>query len=178
MKHRALIAALALGTALAGCEKQATTAAPAPAAPQPVVQAPPAAPTQVAAANPGSARHYDKKCGKSGKCEVTITVTECTSAGIIVDYGVLGVETGSQDVDIRWTIATSGYEFSDDGIKWKGDTWSKEFDMKGHNKNEFKWRDRNNLGTPAERSYDYTINIVKKGGTPCASKDPTVVNDA
>ncbi|HEX4781156.1 MAG TPA: hypothetical protein VH301_10405, partial [Usitatibacter sp.] len=132
MNHRALVIALAMGTALAGCEKQAPAAAPKPVAP--VVQAPgptpapPAEPTQVAqsAAKPASMRHYDKKCGKSGKCDVSITVTECSANGIIVDYGVLGVETGSKDVDIRWKIATGGYEFAEDGIKWKGDAWQKE----------------------------------------------------
>jgi len=179
MKHRALIIALALGAALAGCEKQAPAAAPKRV--EPVVQAPaatPAPPTQVAANPPASMRHYDKKCGKSGKCEVSITVTECSANGIIVDYGVLGVETGSKDVDIRWTIATKGYEFGEDGIKFKGDAWQKEFDQKSHDKNEYKWRDRNNMGSPPERSYDYTVTIVKSGGAPCASKDPTVVNDA
>jgi len=178
MKHRALIAALAMGAALAGCEKQAPATAAAPKPVEPVVQAPAATPAQVAATPPASMRHYDKKCGKSGKCEVTITVTECSANGIIVDYGVLGVETGSKDVDIRWTIATADYEFAEDGIKFKGDAWQKEFDQKSHNKNEYKWRDRNNLGSPTERSYDYTVTIVKKGGAACASKDPTVVNDA
>jgi len=183
MKHRALLAVLALGAAVAGCEKQ-TPATPAPKAVEPVVQAPaptpaPAAATTQAAANPpASMRHYDRKCGKSAKCEVSITVTECSTNGIIVDYGVLGVETGTRDVDIRWTIATAGYEFAEDGIKFKGDAWQKEFDQKAHNKNEYKWRDRNNMGSPPERSYDYTITIVKKGGAACASKDPTVVNDA
>src|SRR5258708_18785613 len=71
----------------------------------------------VAEGGPGKA---SKTCDeKAVKCDVVISVASCTPEGITLDHPVLGVANGSRDVDIRWTIATPGYAFAKDGVKFK-----------------------------------------------------------
>jgi hypothetical protein len=132
----------------------------------------------VAEGGPGK-KKPTKTCDEKGvKCDVVVSVTSCTPAGIILDHEVLGVATGSRDVEIRWTISTPGYDFAKkDGVKFKTGDWPREFDLPEGNKNKYKWRDRNNLDT-GERSYDYSVTVVKSDGSACATKDPTIVNDA
>ena len=169
MTHRALIAALALGIALAGCEKkQEQAATPAKPAGPAVAQLPPPAP-----AGP----RPDFVCKKNGNCEVAVTIKDCSSNGIVLDYSSIGVERGNTDIDITWTIATADYEFSTEGVKFKESLWEKEFKDGKANKNKFTWRDLNPQDTQQGRAFPYTITIVKKGGAACASKDPTVIND-
>lgn len=138
-----------------------------------------AQPPQVPATG-GRVRHKStKQCSTTtGKCELTVTVTACTPDGITIDHDVLGVLPGTRDIDIDWTITTPGYFFhQDNGIKFKGDEWRKEFDRPRAHRNEFHWRDRNNAGGLLGREYDYSLTITKDDGSPCATKDPTVVND-
>jgi hypothetical protein len=117
-------------------------------------------------------------CDGKNKCEVSITVTSCTPDGISLDYPVIGVRKGTRKVDIIWTIADSRYEFAKkDGVKFKGSEWPKEFDLPEGNKNRYKWRDLNALDS-GQRSYDYSVTIVNADGSACATKDPTVINDA
>ncbi|HEX4332964.1 MAG TPA: hypothetical protein VH040_12545 [Usitatibacter sp.] len=173
MEHRALIVTLALGVALAGCGKKEQEAAPKP--PAPVAQGPAVAqlPTP-AMAGPKS----DYVCKKNGKCEVAITIKDCSPNGIILDYSAVGVERGNTDIDIIWTIATDGYEFATkDGVKFKESDWQKEFKEGKANKNKYSWHDLNPQGAQQSRAFPYTVTIVKKGGAECASKDPTVIND-
>jgi hypothetical protein len=153
MKQRALLSAFAAASVAVGCAMHS-----------PVAEGGPGKPTRT--------------CDEKGvKCDVTVSVAACTPDGITLDHAVLGVAKGSRDVDIRWTIATPGYEFAKkDGVKFKGSDWPKEFDTPEGNKNKYKWRDRNNLGT-GTRSYDYSVTVVKSDGSGCATKDPTVVND-
>jgi len=153
MKNRALLSVITLASVVAGCAMHSPKAE-------------------------GWARPT-KTCDEKGvKCDVVISVASCTPAGIILDHQVLGVAKGSRDVEIRWTISTPGYDFSrKDGVKFKGDDWSKEFDLPDGNKNRYKWRDRNHLDTGAERRYDYSVTVVKSDGSPCATLDPTVIND-
>lgn len=126
-----------------------------------------------------SSKHTPTKtCSdKDPKCELTITVTACTPDGIAIDHDVLGVLTGSRDVKIDWIIATPGYAFQDDGVHFKTDGWQKEFDQPKAAGNKYRWRDRNNAGGPPAREYSYGITVVKSDGSPCATKDPTVIND-
>jgi hypothetical protein len=154
MKNRALLSAFTFAFAAAGCAMH-----------WPGAQGGPGKTT----------RTCDEK---AVKCDVTVTVASCTPDGITVDYPVLGVAKGSRDVDIRWTIATPGYDFGKGGVKFKGSDWPKEFDLPEGNRNKFKWRDRNNLATGQERPYDYSVTVVKSDGSACATKDPTIVNDA
>jgi hypothetical protein len=113
------------------------------------------------------------------KCDVVVSVASCTPGGITLDHQVLGVRKGYRDLELRWTISTPGYDFSrKDGVKFKGDEWPKEFDLPDGNKNRYKWRDRNYLDSGKERRYDYSVTVVKSDGTPCATLDPTIVNDA
>lgn len=176
-----ILAAVALAS-IAACS--AETPPPAakksespPAAPQQLAQAP-AAPAPATPAAPLK-KKPTKSCNtKSGKCELTITVAACTPDGITIDHNVLGIELGSRDVNIDWVIATDGYDFhKQDGVKFKGSDWNKEFDQPTGNKNKFRWRDRNNAGGPPAREYEYSITVVKTGGATCATKDPTIVND-
>ncbi|HEY2630386.1 MAG TPA: hypothetical protein VGI57_14745 [Usitatibacter sp.] len=172
---------LAAGFAFGGCSAES----PPPAekkseAPQPltVAQAQPPATPAAPAAKPK--RKPTKNCStSSGKCELTITVTSCTPAGVTIDHEILGIVTGTKDINIDWVIATNGYDFhKSDGIKFKGDDWRKEFDQATGNKNKFRWRDRNNAGGQPLREYEYSITVVKSDGSPCTTKDPVVINDS
>jgi hypothetical protein len=155
MKNRALLSAFTFAFAAAGCAMHS-----------PVAEG-------------GPEKRPTKTCDEKGvKCDVVVSVTSCTPAGITLDHEVLGVAKGSRDVDIRWTISTPGYDFAKkDGIKFKTGDWPKEFDLPEGNKNKYKWRDRNNLDTGTQRSYDYSVTVVKSDGSTCATKDPTIVND-
>ncbi len=120
-----------------------------------------------------------KNCSdKDPECKLTITVASCTPDGITIDHDALGVLYGSRDVKIDWIITTPGYAFKDNGIKFKTDGWQKEFDQPKANKNTFRWRDRNNAGGPRNRVYTYSITVVKSDGSPCATKDPDLINDS
>jgi hypothetical protein len=119
-----------------------------------------------------------KTCSnKEAECRLTITVASCTPDGITIDHGSLGILYGSRDVKIDWIITTPGYGFKDDGIKFKTDGWQKEFDQPKAEKSRFSWRDRNNAGGARDRVYSYGITVVKADGSPCATKDPDVIND-
>ena len=178
MKHRALIAALAVGLALAGCSREdKTTTLRKP--PEPVTTAP-ANPAQGVAQLPPPAPAGPKPdyvCKKNGKCEVGITIKDCSPNGIVLDYPSVGVERGNTDIDITWTIATSGYEFSAEGVKFKESQWEKEFKDGKANKNKYTWHDLNPQDKQQGRAFPYTVTIVKNGGAACASLDPTVIND-
>ena len=118
-----------------------------------------------------------KKCnGSSTKCELTVTVTGCAAdgSGIRLDHWVLGVESGNHDVDIKWKLEGNDYEFPENAIKFKNGGGG-QFDQPSGNKNNYKWRDKNESGSGY---HDYSVTVVKKGGAPCATKDPTIVNDA
>jgi hypothetical protein len=169
MTHRALIASLALGVALAACEKKQEPSATLAKAPGPsVAQMPPAAP---------SGPKPDYVCKKNGNCEVGVTIKDCSPDGIVLDHPSVGVERGNTDIDITWTIATADYEFSTEGVKFKESQWEKEFKDGTANKNKYTWHDLNPQGPQQNRAFPYTVTIVKKGGAACASKDPTVIND-
>jgi hypothetical protein len=90
---------------------------------------------------------------------------------------VLGVRKGSRNVNIDWIIVTKGYQFKDDGIKFKTDGWQKEFDSPNAKKDHFRWRDLNNAGGADGREYSYGVTIYKDDGSPCTTKDPVVIND-
>jgi hypothetical protein len=175
MTRRILWAAIAAGLAFSGCSPQ--TPPPGKKAEAPAPQA------LVTAATPdasGKKKHKPtKNCSTtSGKCEITLTVTSCTPDGVTLDHEVLGIMTGSRDVNIDWVIATAGYDFhKSDGVKFKGDDWQKEFDQPTGNKNKFRWRDRNNSGGLPDREYEYSVTVTKDDGSPCTTKDPVIVND-
>jgi hypothetical protein len=135
-------------------------------------------PPKTAGASPAKHGPPSKTCSdKDPECKLTITVASCTPDGITIDHNSLGVMYGSRDVKIDWIITTPGYAFKDDGIKFKTDGWQKEFDQPKADKNKFRWRDRNNAGGARDRVYTYGITIVKADGSPCATKDPDVLND-
>jgi hypothetical protein len=177
--NRASIVILALGLALAGCEKKEQEATPKTATPPqaPAVAQGPAV-AQLPTPAPVAVPKTDYVCKKNGKCEVGITIKDCSSDGIVLDYSSVAVERGNTDVDITWTIATSGYEFAaKDGVKFKESDWAKEFKDGKANKNKYTWHDMNPQGPQQSRVFPYSVTIVKKGGAECASKDPTVIND-
>jgi hypothetical protein len=177
--NRASIVILALGLALAGCEKKEQEATPKTATPPqaPAVAQGPAV-AQLPTPAPVAVPKTDYVCKKNGKCEVGITIKECSPKGIVLDYSSVAVERGNTDIDITWTIATDGYEFAaTDGVKFKESDWQKEFKDGKANKNKYTWRDLNPQGPQQSRVFPYSVTIVKKGGAACASKDPTVIND-
>jgi hypothetical protein len=177
--NRASIVILALGLALAGCgkkEQEATSKTPAPVTQGPAVAQAPAVAQLPPPALAGPRTDY--VCKKNGKCEVGITIKDCSSKGIILDYSSVAVERGNTDIEITWTIATDGYEFAaTDGVKFKESDWQKEFKDGKANKNKYSWHDLNPQGPQQSRVFPYSVTIVKKGGAACATKDPTVIND-
>ena len=166
MNKRALVLATAACFAIIACQSS-----------EPIVVAQAAPPAKSGDPVP------DKKCPKSDKCELTVTVNSCNPGGISISHYTLGVEVGSGEVDINWSLddeSAKKYEFhKSEGIKFKKGGWEQEFGKAQGNKNKFTWHDRNHLGKPLKRRYDYTIYIVnKKDGSACGSLDPTIINDS
>ena len=147
MKNRALFSALVLAFALAACES-----------------------------NPFRTLGFgaDLECNGSNLCKVEVAVAGCAAGGtqISVDFPTVGVTKGKHDVDIKWHLAGNDYEFPEGAVKFKAGG-AGQFDLPTGNKNNYKWRDHNT----AAGKHEYSITVVKKGGAPCATKDPFIIND-
>jgi hypothetical protein len=103
----------------------------------------------------------------SGKsCTATVTVASCDKIQVTPDPIV--VAKGARPV-MRWTLATPGWSFTDNGIdilKHGG-----EFDGKAKESGTaFKWNNKNKL--PGK--YKYDVNVTD--GKQACRLDPTIVN--
>lgn len=180
MKNRALWLAPALAFAMGGCETKTPPAPPKPVS-APAKSPAPGVGIQTVLDPEALRLSVTKKCDEvSVKCDLEVTVASCAAdgSGISVDHPRLGVDAKARNVQIRWTIKTAGYKFATDtGIAFKSGTWQDEFHSKAPGGQKYSWEDRNNLAT-GPRAYDYSITIVKDDGSPCATKDPTIINDA
>ncbi len=113
------------------------------------------------------------ECDGTNQCKVDVMVTGCAAGGtqISVNHPKVGVKKGKHNVDIHWNLLGNDYEFPDRAIRFK--TGASQFDTPDGNKNNYKLRDLNTVGG----EFEYSITVVKKGGAPCATKDPIIIND-
>ena len=97
---------------------------------------------------------------------VTITIDE---AGINADPPTVKIKKGARHEKITWTIATSGWKFTRDGIVIHGNF--NQFTGRGSDhRREFHWNSRNSN----TNRYEYTINVTN--GTTTATRDPGIKN--
>jgi len=103
---------------------------------------------------------------RSSPCDATVTVQSCGKIQVTPDPIV--VANGNKPV-MRWTLETSGWSFTDNGIdilKPGG-----QFDGKAkESARSFKWKNNNSM--PGTYKYDV---YVTDGSTTCRY-DPTIVN--
>jgi len=134
--------------------------------------------TEVAAAPRAGAPHTDRSCKTGDACVVFVDVADCAAkGGVTVDASQLGILTETRNLDIYWVIRTEGYEFTRDGVKFKNDSYKREFDHPKPGRSVYSWRDRNDAGGQPFRPYDYAVTVAKADGTKCVTLDPTIIND-
>ncbi|MBC8023614.1 MAG: hypothetical protein H7Y14_10870 [Burkholderiales bacterium] len=165
--NRALLSALAVCFAVAGCDSQKPAEPPKPNTSQAVVPQPDAKPQQVVGTTKAPPPKGRGGCG-GGRCVVKITVddtvTPCKVSYSTEHLSVFGPNT------IRWT-AQGGWLFEKDGIVFP--TGSGQFsNPTGGGSATFAWTDANT----DKLKYKYTVNL-KKGAKKCKN-DPSVVNGA
>lgn len=174
MNKRALLPAIAACLAVAACsEKAAEPPKPQAAA---VVPLPPEAPKAPAASSSQDAKPGDVKqtaasagCGQ-GKCKIDIKVTEGASPCATATPDSLAVFKGNKNDDIKWSISTPGWKFTQNGIEFATNT---QFSGNaGGNTNNYQWKDANT----DTNTYKYKIHVVN-GDKKCDA-DPSVVNGA
>jgi hypothetical protein len=156
MNNRALVSAIAVAFVVAGCETTRTTGG-----------------------GGGGVKLHSKECNVGTNCDIHIKVTSCADngSGITLDHNVVGIKHNSGEVDIQWVIDTPNFKFDPrDGVKFKTAGWEREFHSPQAQANQFNWKDKNSPGTP-NRPYDYSVRILKRDGSLCAVKDPTIIND-
>lgn len=186
MRNRALLSAVAVCFAAAGCDskKPAEPAAqkPATAAVVPVQPATPANPDGKAvtladapkAGGAAPAKGNGRRGCTRGNCKVEVDVTggkPCAKA----TPDRLDIFKGNQGDDIHWRVNTAKWKFTSDGIEWK-DSAQQQFKGKGHeggDQKTYKWNDANT----DDKEYKYIIHLVKDDGTKC-DVDPSAINGA
>ena len=102
-------------------------------------------------------------------CVVTVTVDDCR---ISLDRDPLHV-VRIRDAELVWELASPGYEFVADGIRFKPGSATGQFHRNSHAANRYKWLDRN---TVAGRN-EYGIKVKRTHGAACPEFDPVVVNE-
>ena len=181
MFNRALLSAVAVCFAVAGCDSNKPAEPPKPKAaaavvPLPAEKAaasgyPDAKPAQVADAK--KAASSLKGC-KAGQCKVELTVTGegDPNCNIAKSRDPLPVWKQNKNDTLRWIINTNGWEFANDGIKFS----DAQFTGAGHDgaKHKFKVKDANT--DTAEKAYPYAIKLVNAKTRKTCTKDPSVVN--
>jgi len=183
MVNRALLSALAVCFAVAGCEKPAEPPKTKPAAA--VVPLPPEAPKAPAAsagqdaqpAQMAQAAALPTSGGcKAGQCKVELDVTgdDDSNCKIKKTPDALPVWTQNKNDTMRWIINTADWEFDNDGIKLV--TPNPQFTAPGHDGAKHKYKIVNANTDTASTAHYYKISLTnKKTGKKC-TKDPSIVN--
>ena len=102
-------------------------------------------------------------------CVVTVTVDDCR---VWLDREPLHV-VKIKDAELVWNLATPGYEFVADGIRFKPGANTGQFHGNVQAANRYKGTDRN---TVAGRN-EYGVRVKKTHGAACPEHDPYVVNE-
>ena len=177
MKNRALLPAIAVCLAAAGCDTQKpaeppkpkTAAAVVPVPAQAPAQTTPAADTKATAAPGAKKRPGTKGCG-NGKCVVKIKDVKPGKPYCTASYNAKDLEVAGANETITWQV-TGGWMFDTNGIDLP--TGSGQFsNPAGTGTAKYTWVDANT----DDKNYKYIIRL-KKGGAKCEI-DPSVVNGA
>ena len=105
----------------------------------------------------------ERPCGP-GVCVITVTVNDCYApGGIVVDPDVASTRS---PIILRWVMATSGYEFTDDGIDFEDP--DQFIRLSSPRPNEFRFR---NTRT---RDGDFYYWVRVRG---CREVDPFIRNN-
>jgi hypothetical protein len=108
-----------------------------------------------------------------GVCEIQVTVKDCAADnGIALDKPYVSAD---DSVVLRWTIVTSGYEFTSQGIQI--DPPDRQFKIipQGQ-KNTFMILDQHKKVDQGDPTY-YFVNIQKVDGPACKQLDPFIRNN-
>ncbi len=166
--NRALLSALAVCFAVAGCDSQKPAEPPKPKTEQAVVPQPDAKPQQVVGTTKAPPPPGRRGCG-GNRCVIKVkvvddTVTPCKFTFTPDELSVFGPNT------VRWT-SEGGWLFDTDGVVLP--TGNNQFSSpSGTGTGTYSWKDANT----DKNKYKYTVNL-KKGTKKCKG-DPSVVNGA
>ena len=185
--NRALLSAIAMCFAVAGCDSQKTAEPPKPKTAQAVVPLPPEAPKAPAASAAQDAKQMAVADNKAGGSVAPAKVKKPACKGgnhCTVDLDV----TGTSDPDckiaksdqtlyvarglpekITWKIGTHGWAFDTNGIAFN----NPQFKCAAQG-NHFVCDDANPEKTPT----NYPYNIALKSGSAKCTVDPMIVNGA
>lgn len=105
-------------------------------------------------------------------CHVRLNITSCMPHGSVVTAYPDPAHIGRGAREIHFDIASTGYEFTPNGIAFKQPAPGVFSAPQKLNATKFKWHD-NNAGPG---SYDYNIEVMSASGSICRA-DPTIVND-
>jgi hypothetical protein len=105
-------------------------------------------------------------------CHIRLNIVACTKGGGGISAYPDPAHIGRGAHEIHWDIASTGYEFTANGITFKkpaGGVFTNPQKLTG---TKYRWHD-NNSGAG---SYDYNIELKSASGSICRY-DPTIVND-
>jgi hypothetical protein len=127
--------------------------------------------SDIAAQQKPASKKYEQEPNCKKECTVTIIVPAGCGSGIRVAPDPVTVGKLSK-VEITWTIATPGWKFDANGIKFQLSELAKDAigDPKPDGKNYKVTNDNKKAGI-----YKYDVNLEGPDNQPC-KLDPTVVN--
>jgi hypothetical protein len=105
-------------------------------------------------------------------CHVSLNITTCRPHGSSVTAYPDPAHIGRGAHEIHFDIASTGYEFTANGIAFKQPGPGVFSGPQKLEASKFKWHDNN----AAAGSYDYNIEVMSASGSICRA-DPTIVND-
>ncbi len=169
MRTHILISCAAVSLAMLGCDgKPEQKAKPAAQAPGPAVVAQSPDPAKAGKAK----RAVGKKC-KKDDCNLKVDVSD--SCVITVEHDLVGVTKGIEDVPITWTIQQNHFEFTANGIEFRGNPPSFPPGSPSSNGKSFTVVDKNNQ--PGDDiDFKYSVTVKRKNGAACPTHDPTIIN--
>jgi len=105
-------------------------------------------------------------------CFVRLTITSCLPHGSRITANPDPAHIGRGSHEVHFDIATTGYEFTANGITFKKPPGGVFTEPKKLTGTKYKWHDNNNgAGT-----YDYNVELMSASGGICRY-DPTIIND-
>ena len=105
-------------------------------------------------------------------CHIRLNITSCKPSGSAITAYPDEAHIGRGSHEIHWDIASTGYEFTANGITFKKPAGSVFTSAQKLTGTKYKWHDNNT----APGRYDYNIEVMSASGSVCRC-DPTIVND-
>lgn len=127
----------------------------------------------------GGMHTMTQKC-RTPSCTILVMVTP-TADGCTVNLepgsDIVEVEHGNHNVELKWTLVTTGYEFARQGVVF-GEV--DQIKPKAFSKTEVTWKDDNDDA----KQYAYTVLVVRRSQDPndkyeytkCTPLDPWIHN--